>query len=125
MSSRNATNVSWSKMVTGLLSFTLPSRPSSVLSPKKGCPVRLQKCSAVEDFARLPWARVLHIYDPWRMGGPAIIKPPDTGLSVGPRILTWYSDRPNISAGIRHPSTGGRAQCGYRVPTRGLIYDAL
>jgi hypothetical protein len=103
MSSRNASNVSWSEMVTRLLSFGLPSRPSSVLTPEKGYSVRLHKCSAVEDFARSPRARVLRIYDPWRKGGPAIIKPPDTGLPVGPRILIWYSDRPNISAGIRQP----------------------
>jgi hypothetical protein len=118
MSSWNSTNVSWSEMVTGLVSFGLPSLPSFVLTPEKGCPVRLQKCSAVVDFSRLPWARILHIYDPWRKGGPAIIKPPDTGFSVGPRILTWYSDRPNISVGIPHPPTGGRTQLDYRVPIR-------
>jgi hypothetical protein len=118
MSSRNATNVSWSKLVTELLPFGLPSRSSSVLTPEKGCPVRLHKCSAVEDFARSPWARVLHIYDPWRKDGPAIIKPPDTGLPVGPQILTWYSDHRNISVGIPHPPTGGRARWSYRAPTR-------
>jgi hypothetical protein len=121
MSSRDATNVSWSEMVTGLLSSDLPSRPSSVLTPKKGCPVRLQKCSAVEDFARSSWERVLHIYEPWRKGGPAIIKPPDTGLPVGPRIITWYSERPNTSVGIRQP--GDAPDGDYRVPTRGLILN--
>jgi hypothetical protein len=43
MSFKNATNVSWSEMVTGLLSSDLPSRPSSVLTPEKGCPVRFHK----------------------------------------------------------------------------------
>jgi hypothetical protein len=105
MSSRNAANVSCSEMVTGLLSFGLPSRPSSVLTPEKGCPIRLQKCSTAEDFALSPSARVLHIYDLWRKGDPAIIKPSDTGLPVGPRILTWYSDHPNISVGIPHRRT--------------------
>jgi hypothetical protein len=116
MSSRNATNVSWSEMVTGLLSFDPPSRSSSVLTPEKGCPVRLQKCPAVEDFAQSPRARVLHIYNPWRKGDLAFLKPPDTGLPVGPRILTWYSDRPNISLGIPHPPTGGCARWELQSP---------
>jgi hypothetical protein len=73
MSSRNATNVSWSEMVIGLLSFGLPSRPSSVLTPEKGCFVRLHKYSAIENFAPSSWVRVLHIYDPWRKGCSAII----------------------------------------------------
>jgi hypothetical protein len=90
MSSRNAANILWSEMVTGLLSFGLPSQPSYVLTPEKGCPVRLHKCSAIEDFTRSPWARVLHIYDLWREGGPAIIMSPDTGLPVSPRITPTY-----------------------------------
>jgi hypothetical protein len=125
MSSRKATNVSWSEMVTGLLSCGLASRPLSVLTLEKGCPVRLHKCSTVEDFTRSPWARVLHIYDPWRKGGPAIIKPPDTELPVGPRILAWYSDRPNISVGIPHPPTGRRARWGLQGPHTGLTSSRL
>jgi hypothetical protein len=119
MSSRNATNVSWSEMVTGLLSFGLPSRPSSVLTPEKGCPVRLHKCSAVENFSQSPWARVLHIFWPLEKGWSSCYKSPRHWASCWSTDPYCYSEHPDISVGIPHPPTGGRARWGYRVPTRG------
>jgi hypothetical protein len=58
---------------------------------------------------------------PLEKGGPAIIKPPDSGLPVRPRILTLVFGSPQHicwDPPPPHPPTGERARWGYRAPTR-------
>jgi hypothetical protein len=56
---------------------------------------------------------------PLEKGWSSFFMPSDTGLPVGPRILTWYSDPPTYLLGspIRQPEDA--PDVGYRIPHTG------